>query len=255
MALTGLFFVIALIYACVGFGGGSAYTALLALQGINYQTLPIIALTCNIVVVCGGVWHFSKNKHLNIRETLPWISLSIPAAWAGGFISISEDIFLGLLGSVLFLSGIKMCMPLKASSKEAPNNKSTVFKKLAYHPPIIGASLGFIAGLTGVGGGVFLAPTLHFLKYGDSKKISGICSLFILVNSTFGLLGHIMKAGSLEIISSTLATYWMLLPAVLIGGQIGSWLGSSRIPVSAVKRLTALLVLYVSIKLLSRSFF
>jgi uncharacterized membrane protein YfcA len=251
MALAGLFFIIALIYACVGFGGGSTYTAVLALQGVDYQALPVIALTCNIIVVCGGVWHFSKNKHLNIVKAFPWISLSIPAAWAGGFIQVSENLYIGLLGSVLFLSAIKMFIPIKNKESHSLNAQKSPIRNSPFVPPIIGASLGFIAGLTGIGGGIFLAPVLHLTQYGNSKTISGTCSLFILVNSIFGLLGQSMKIGNIEILSSTFFTYWMLLPAVFIGGQIGSWLGSSRIPVNMVKKLTALLILYVSLKLLS----
>ena len=244
MLLAVLFFITALLYACVGFGGGSTYNALLVLSGTDYRVLPFIALTCNIIVVSGGVWHFSRERHIDVRKILPWIILSVPAAWIGGYVEVPEKSFIGLLGSVLFLSGIKMFWPEKESALLQPARKTAPFVA-----PLIGGSLGFIAGLTGIGGGIFLAPVLHFLRWSDSRNIAGTCSLFILLNSLSGLAGQAMKLGETEILPLALS-YWYLLPAVLIGGQIGSWTGSSRINPDIIKKLTALLVLYVSIRLL-----
>lgn len=251
MVLAFLFFMTALLYACIGFGGGSTYNALLVLNETEYRIIPLIALTCNIIVVSGGVWHFSRHKHIKIVQILPWVILSIPAAWLGGYIKIPETVFIGVLGCALLLSGIKMLWPEKEAFSLRSQNRSALAGSPLI-PPVIGASLGFLAGMTGIGGGIFLAPVLHLLRWSEPKNIAGICSLFILVNSLSGLIGQGMKLGSTGLLASAVGSYWYLLPAVLIGGQIGSWLGSSRINVGAVKNLTALLILYVAVRLLWR---
>ncbi|MGN7439406.1 MAG: sulfite exporter TauE/SafE family protein [Alcanivorax sp.] len=249
MYLAVLFFITALLYACVGFGGGSTYNALLVLAETDYRIIPILALTCNIIVVSGGVWHFSKTKHIKLSQVFPWIILSIPAAWLGGYMTVPETVFVGILGCALLLSGIKMLLPEKEIFFLQPQTHFA-WAKSSFVPPIVGASLGFLAGITGIGGGIFLAPVLHLLRWGDSKNIAGTCSLFILVNSLSGLAGQGMKLENTGLLISTVGAYWYLFPAVLVGGQIGSWMGSSRINVNAVKKLTALLILYVSIRLL-----
>ncbi|MFK7867015.1 MAG: sulfite exporter TauE/SafE family protein [Alphaproteobacteria bacterium] len=250
--LTALFFVTALIYACVGFGGGSTYNALLVLNDTDYRILPFIALGCNIIVVSGGVWHFARAGHIKLNHILPWIVFSVPAAWLGGFITVSESIFIGLLGGALLLSGVKMLWP----DKHEPTQTKAAIKPVSsyYVPLLVGLILGFIAGLTGIGGGIFLAPILHFVRWSNSKNIAGACSLFILVNSCAGIIGQMMKINDSGFIFSALSSYWLLLIAVLIGGQIGSWLGALKINMRAVKMLTALLILYVAIRLLHSLF-
>jgi len=246
MLLAVLFFITALLYACVGFGGGSTYNALLVLSETDYRLLPFIALTCNIIVVSGGVWHFSRGRHIDIRKILPWVIISVPAAWLGGYIAVPEKVFIGLLGSLLLLSGIKMLWPEKDSTLLQQTKKTFPFV-----PPLIGGALGFVAGLTGIGGGIFLAPVLHLLRWSEPRNIAGTCSLFILVNSLSGLVGQTMKLGEINILPLALS-YWYLLPTVLVGGQIGSWMGAERINSAVIKKLTALLILYVSIRLLFR---
>lgn len=251
MVLAFLFFITALIYACVGFGGGSTYNALLILNETEYRIIPFIALTCNIIVVSSGVWHFSRHKHIKIEQILPWIILSIPAAWIGGYIKVPESVFIGVLGSALLLSGIKMLW-LEKEVFSLPSQNRSALVGSPFIPPVVGASLGFLAGMTGIGGGIFLAPILHLLRWSDPKNIAGTCSLFILVNSLFGLIGQSMKLDTFRLLQSAVSSYWMVLPAVLIGGQIGSWLGASQINVRVVKNLTALLILYIAVRLLYR---
>ena len=118
-------------------------------------------------------------------------------------------------------------------------------------PVIFGTSLGLLAGITGIGGGIFLAPVLHFMRWGNAKQIAGACAFFILVNSLAGLIGQSLKIEDIALFSA-LSPYWILLPAVLIGGQIGSWLGAVQINMSMVKKMTALLILYVSVRLIMK---
>jgi len=243
-----LFLVTALLYASVGFGGGSTYNALLVLQGADYRILPAIALICNIIVVTGGVWRFWQAGHLPLRRLAPWIIASLPAAWIGGRIPISELQFIGVLGFSLLGAGLHLAFG---------ERKGNAGAEIKTTPPLLagaaGAGLGLISGLAGIGGGVFLAPLLYMQRWGSPKEIAGACSFFILVNSAAGLAGQMMKlndTGAMTLI----APYWLLFAAVLIGGQIGSRLGAVGLPSQTIRRLTAILILYVSMRLLFRWF-
>ncbi len=242
--LTLAFLVTSFLYACVGFGGGSTYNALLVLADTNYKTIPFLSLLCNIIVVSGGVWHFSREGHLQTHRVLPWIVFSIPASFLGGLIPVPEMFFTGLLGFALLFSGIRLLLPEK--------NQILLRSNMAYHrwlAPSLGTLLGALAGITGIGGGIFLAPILHLLRWGNAKQVAGTCALFILVNSVAGIAGQTIKAES-SALPSLLLPYWALLPAVFIGGQIGSWLGASKINTIMVKKMTAILILYVAAKLI-----
>ncbi|WND03564.1 sulfite exporter TauE/SafE family protein [Temperatibacter marinus] len=245
-SLIGLFFLTALLYAMVGFGGGSTYNALLLLDNTPYEAIPFIALLCNLLVVGGGVWHFSNQGHLSLSRGLPWIIFSVPSAFVGGLIPLSEDVFIGFLGLALLLSGLKMLLPeLKASHQsERPYR--------LYIPLFTGSGLGLVAGITGIGGGIFLAPILYFLRWGSPKQIAGLCSLFILVNSLSGLVGQGLKLQAYENLLPLIETYWLLFPTVVIGGQIGSRLTLYKIKASFLQKMTALLILYVALRLLWR---
>lgn len=242
-----LFFITAALYASIGFGGGSTYSALLVLHGTDYRILPLIALVCNVLVVTGGVFRFWRSRQLSIKRMTPFLATSIPFAWLGGRLPVSEQVFVGLLGTALLLSGLHL-----AFSKTPETSEST---RATSVPPWVnlatGASIGLISGLVGVGGGIFLAPILYFQNWGTPRQIAAASSLFILVNSISGLLGQIMKLQDADLVHLA-APYWPLLPAVLVGGQIGSWLASTRLQPGIIKRLTALLILYVAVRLLYR---
>jgi len=244
MALLALaFFITALLYASVGFGGGSTYNALLVLGQADYRILPAIALLCNIIVVAGGVWRFGGAGHLRLRRIAPFVLTSVPLAWVGGRLAVSEELFVGLLGATLAAAGLRMIFQREHIATDPPSDQPVWLAAL------IGAGLGFLSGLVGIGGGIFLAPILHFLRWDTAKAIAGACSFFILVNSLSGLAGQLMKLGDMQLINR-LADYWMVFPAVLIGGQIGSRLGASGLSETLLRRITAALVLYVAARLL-----
>ncbi|WP_375206169.1 sulfite exporter TauE/SafE family protein [Hyphococcus sp.] len=240
-----LFFFTAALYASVGFGGGSTYNALLVLAGVDYRILPTIALACNIIVVAGGSYAFARSGHLRLKRIAPFLITSVPAAWAGGRIPVSETIFIGVLGFSLLVAGLHLAFD---RNRDLDGDMKSAAPWLAW---AAGGLIGFISGLVGIGGGIFLAPVLYFIRWGKPKEIAGACSLFILANSLSGLTGQLMKLGDIEALSM-LGAYWMLFPAVLIGGQIGSRLANAGLSSFAIKRLTAVLILYVSVRLLLR---
>lgn len=251
LGLAILFLATALLYASVGFGGGSTYTALLVLAGTDYRIIPIIALGCNIVVVAGGVYRFGREGFLQVKPLLPFLITSLPAAWVGGQLSLSETAFTVLLGTTLLVAGIYMLMA--RSGPEDLLGQSVARPIPAGLAAIIGAFLGGMAGLIGIGGGIFLAPLLYILRWGSARQIAAACSLFILVNSIAGLSGQVTKLG---LTSSVIiwSQYWPLLIFVLIGGYIGSHLGATKLKPQYVRGLTGMLVIYVAIRLLSQLF-
>ncbi len=242
--LAALFFITAVLYAAVGFGGGSTYNALLVLNGTDYRILPAIALTCNIVVVSGGVWRFSSGRFLKFRAIAPFLAAAIPAAWLGGRTPVSETLFVGLLGAALLASGVRLALQPGAGETTGDARAGSVWSALP-----VGGAIGLLAGLVGIGGGIFLAPVLYFLRWGTPREIAAGCSLFILVSSLAGLSGQVAKLQDLSILATAL-DYWMLPLVVFVGGQIGSWAATRGLEPGWVKRLTAILILYVAARLI-----
>ncbi|MEQ1551556.1 sulfite exporter TauE/SafE family protein [Sphingorhabdus sp.] len=235
-----LFGLIALIYASVGFGGGSTFTALLTLTGIEPRLIPVISLCCNIVVVTGGTIHFWRAGLIDWKTVLPLLVVSAPLAFLGGLTPLKETTFLLILGSSLLLSAVALIVP----QEKLPRVKLP-------KPVIFGLSgaVGLLAGLSGIGGGIFMAPVLHLIRWADAKRVAAFASLYILVNSMAGLAGQLLKGG-MDAVTQPAAVFWPLLLAVLIGGQIGSQIGIKLLSPIWLRRITALLVGYAAIRLL-----
>lgn len=246
--LAGLFFLTACLYASVGFGGGSTYTALLVISGTDYRLVPVIALICNILVVTGNVTRYSRAGLIDFKRILPLVITSIPAAWIGGRLNISETVFIGLLWVALLIAGLRLVFDRKPST-DTGHPKS--YRK--FLNPVIGGGIGFYSGLVGIGGGIFLAPVLHFLRWGSALQIAATCSLFIFVNSLSGIWGQMIKLDSLSKLGDVV-TYWPLIPAVIIGGLIGNYMGVTRFSDTHLKRLTGALILLVALRLAWRWF-
>ncbi|MFL0671942.1 MAG: sulfite exporter TauE/SafE family protein [Erythrobacter sp.] len=236
------FLVTALLYASVGFGGGSTYAALLALSGLDYRLLPLVALACNIVVVAGGSIRFARAGVTPWRRAGLLIALGAPAAFVGGLTPIKEATFLALLGVSLVLTSLAMLIPLRDANADAPGPLARYFTVLA-------VPLGYLAGLVGIGGGIFLSPLLHLVRWHGARQIAATASLFILVNSLFGLAGQLLKNGP-GAFGTAIGASLPLLIAVVIGGQVGSLLALWVLPVQWIRWLTALLVLIVGVRLL-----
>ncbi|MEM9309975.1 MAG: sulfite exporter TauE/SafE family protein [Pseudomonadota bacterium] len=242
LTLALAFLVTALLYASVGFGGGSTYAALLAWYGLDYRLLPIVALACNIVVVAGSTVRFARAGVTPWRSALVLTALAAPAALMGGLTPIDEASFLVLLGASLILTGVAMFLPTSEERAEQPT-------RLAKLAPFLAAPVGYLAGLVGIGGGIFLAPLLHLGRWNNARAIAATASVFILVNSLFGLLGQLLKQGPAAL-GGAVGAALPLLIAVAVGGQVGSLFAVRILPVRWVRWLTALLVVVVGVRLL-----
>lgn len=242
VVMTPLFFLTGFVYAMGGLAGGSTYLALLVLFQYPYGSIPKIALLCNLIVSAGGTWHFVKARHLDLKRVLPFLITSIPAAYLGGRIPIGKEIFTLLLGLSLTAAAARLLILDRAlEALKAPDFRNTWAVGLP-----VGAALGFFSGLVGIGGGIFLAPVLLFLRWAGPRQAAAAASLFILVNSTSGLLGQFTKGG----IDIPTAHIVPLVASAFLGGQIGSRVGTGRIPSLALQRITGFLILTVALRLL-----
>lgn len=245
LALALLFLLTATIYASVGFGGGSTYNALLVLANTDYRVLPSVALLCNLIVVTGGTWQYRRSGDLSFTFALPFVALSIPMAWLGGTVPLPRETFVVLLGLSLSAAGLMMWFQ-PAQAKPAPPGSPRV-SWLVGLP--VGGAVGLLSGMVGIGGGIFLAPFLHLLRLAEPRRIAATSSFFIMVNSVAGLVGQTMKHGTVSHLDR-LAQYVWLAIAVFVGGQIGSRLSTRALSNRMLRRLTAVLVLYVAGRLL-----
>lgn len=245
LALTFLF--TAALYASAGFGGGSTYTALLVVSGAPFYAIPIISLLCNICVVAGNSIRYLRAGILKFSYVWPLLSFSIPAAFVGGRIEVSEVLFLGLLWVALLIAGVRMILIRDMSEAGIISAQNTAQAGRLKHA-LIGGAIGFYSGLVGIGGGIFLAPVLYRLRWGRAQEIAAMCSVFILVNSAASLTGQVFKAHALNLVSDVVP-YWPLIIAVVIGGTAGNMLSLRRFKQRHLRRITGLLILVVAIRL------
>lgn len=240
------FFSIAILYASVGFGGGSSYLAILAFTTLAFTQIRATALLCNIVVVAGNVYLYQKEKQINWKKIAPLLLFSIPMAYVGGSLKISKEFFFILLGVSLFFAAVFLWLSKETSAKINSNSKTTFLINATY-----GGFVGFISGVVGIGGGIFLAPLLHLTRWNVPKKIAATASIFIFVNSIAGLLGQ--YGNSNFIIDWNLTV--VLLITVFIGGQIGNRTSTVYFSALQLKKGTALLIAFVSIRILWKYLF
>lgn len=235
------FLATALLYAIAGFGGGSTYTALLVLFGTDYRAVPILSLACNIIVVSAGTWRFAREGHLDLRRACPLFVTSVPAAWIGGHWMVEKEMFLWLLAGSLLVAGLTMLLqPYWRREVVAASGPRWI-------EPVAGGGLGLLAGLVGIGGGIFLAPLLYLLRWDSPRRIAATCAAFILVNSLAGLAGQASKG--IAATAAVIGEHGLLFPAVLVGGLVGAGLGARRIGPDWVRIVTACLILYVAVRL------
>lgn len=241
LVLSLLFALTAALYASVGFAGGSTYNALLALAGVDYRVFPIVALVCNLIVATGGTIRFARAELVPWRRLIPLLALSMPAAWIGGMLPVSKQLFLMLLGGSLLVASILLFIQREREVDE---------RRFPFLGPALAAPIGLLSGIVGIGGGIFLAPVLHLIGWDKAKRVAAAASVFILANSIAGLGGQLTKIADRPDLIKAATSYWPLALAVLVGGQIGSRIGVELLPALWLRRLTAALILYVAIRLL-----
>jgi len=239
--LSFLFFLTALLYSSVGFGGGSTYLALLLIWGIPYQIFPILALCCNIIVVSGNCFNFIREGNANLKLVAPYLISSIPLAFIGGSVEIEQDTFEILLFIILFVAGFFLILKFKSF-----DDKNENYRKIPNIISIlIGGLIGFVSGIVGIGGGIFLSPVLFLIRAGKAKQIATAASIFILINSIAGVAGQITK----DSILSETYNYWPLFLLVFMGGQFGNFLNIKIFPARILALITSILVIFVALRM------
>ncbi len=241
-----LFFVTAILYSSVGFGGGSTYLALLLIWDVPYYIFPVIALFCNIIVVTGNSINYVRAGNHNLKLLIPFLIGSIPLAFLGGSLIIKKEIFEILLFLVLSTAGILLLVNNRSYKENILiTKKLNIFVSLS-----IGSILGLVSGIIGIGGGIFLSPILFLLKADKPKNIVTTASLFILINSISGILGQMTK----KIVLTEITIYWSLFLSVLIGGLLGNYLNLKIFNNRVLAVITSLLVVFVAIRMGLRIF-
>lgn len=239
-----LFAVVACLYAMAGFGGGSTYIAMLAVSGLPLAGIPVVALTCNLVVTAQGSILLMRRGHAKRELLLPLLGASVPCAFIGGAWRLPESSFILILASALTVAGIALLV----RSRAEPGGAVTPHAPRPAALMMAGAVLGLLAGVTGIGGGIYLAPVMHLRRWAEARTVAACTSVFIALNSASGLAGQLTKGSGLM----AGLPLWLLLScpvAVLVGGRLGSSLLAERIAPGQVRLVTAVLILLVSCRL------
>src|SRR5438874_4994826 len=227
---------IAFLYSSVGHAGASGYIATMTLFGLTATEIRPTALVLNILVAMIGSFQFWRAGYFSWKLFWPFALLSIPAAYAGGYVQPSAGVLRILIGVVLLFSAARLIFRRNDPPETSPPGKPIAVG--------VGAGLGFLSGLTGTGGGIFLTPLLLFCKWAHIRQAAAVSALFILVNSIGGLIGYFSATRSIPSLGLYLA-----VPAIT-GGAIGSYLGSRRLPVRGIATVLATVLTIAGIKLI-----
>ena len=237
LLLSLFIFLVAGLYASVGHGGASGYLALMTLLSMPIATIKPVALMLNIAVSLIAFIQFYRSGFFNKKLFIPLAIASVPAAYAGGMLSIDPHLYKQLLGGLLFISAIRLAMPLKKEVLVVQQFNIVLVV-------MIGASIGFLSGMIGIGGGIILSPLLILVRYSDVKTTSGISALFIFVNSIAGLLGQMNQGIEFSPSMS------VMIAVAIAGGLIGSYIGARQLNISMLKKVLAVVLFIASLKLI-----
>ena len=237
LLLSLFIFLVAGLYASVGHGGASGYLALMTLLSMPIATIKPVALMLNIAVSLIAFIQFYRSGFFNKKLFIPLAIASVPAAYAGGMLSIDPHLYKQLLGGLLFISAIRLAMPLKKEVIVVQHFNIVLVV-------MIGASIGFLSGMIGIGGGIILSPLLILVRYSDVKTTSGISALFIFVNSIAGLLGQMNQGIEFSPSMS------VMIAVAIAGGLIGSYIGARQLNISMLKKVLAVVLFIASLKLI-----
>jgi uncharacterized protein len=227
---------IAFLYSSVGHAGASGYIATMTLFGLAPTVIRPTALVLNILVASIGTFQFWRAGHFSWRLFWPFALLSIPAAYVGGYLQPSASVLRVLIGVVLLFSAARLVLRRGDPPQTVPPSRPVAISA--------GAGLGFLSGLTGTGGGIFLTPLLLFCRWAHIRQAAAVSALFIWVNSMAGLVGYFTKVRSIPSLGLFLAA------AAIIGGIVGSHLGSRRLAVRAISLFLATVLLVAGMKLI-----
>ena len=233
--LTIAIFLVAFLYSSVGHAGASGYIAVMSLFGLSPLVIKPIALALNILVASIASFQFWRSGHFSWRLFWPFALFAIPLAFLGGYINLPTQIFKAIVGIILLFSAVRFLYPSKVESVIKEPKRPIAF--------FSGAGLGFLAGLTGTGGGIFLTPLLLLNQWATVKSAAAVSALFILVNSVAGLLGNL---SSTRLFPSFTA---MFAISAIGGGTLGSYLGSNQFEPIIIKRLLAFVLTIAGLKL------
>ena len=232
-----LLFLVAFLYSSVGHGGASGYLALMAIFSITPEVMKPTALLLNLFVSLTSFIQFYRGKHFNWKVFLQFAITSVPMAYLGGRMALTDDIYKKILGILLLIPIIRFLFfaNIKVEELKKPN---------FYLSLIIGAAIGFLSGLIGIGGGIILSPVLLLLKWSDMKQTAAISALFIFVNSLSGLAGQLQKG-----INFSTDMYGYVAVA-FVGGICGAYFGSLKLKSNVLQQLLAIVLIIASYKLL-----
>ena len=230
--MAGLFFIVAFIYSSVGLGGGSSYTALMAIFGMDTTAIPLISLSLNLFVTSVGSYNFIRNKHARIKLIFPFLISSIPMAYLGGVLKLPKDIFYWILLISLVLVALRIYVWQNTAIKLKIDQKMRIIISL-----IIGSVLGLVAGIVGIGGGIYLVPLIIILGLGSEKEAAACGAVFIWLNSLSGLLSR------LQFNSIDLTSHIPLIAAVMVGGTLGSFMGSFKFSPKVMEKTLGAIIL------------
>ncbi|MEQ8905259.1 MAG: sulfite exporter TauE/SafE family protein [Pseudomonadales bacterium] len=235
--LLGLFFLIALFYSSIGFGGGSSYLAILSLMLTDFYEIRTLALVLNVLVVTIGTIVFLRKRVFNWSLFWPFLLLSIPMAFFGAQLRLTEQVFFIILGIALILAA--MAILAQSIIKKGMSTNLHASKRM-----VLGGAIGMLSGLVGIGGGIFLSPTLNLMKWQNAVTVASLASFFILVNSLAGIMGLVVN----DTFQLNASFAGGIIIAVMLGGLVGSQL-SIKMNLNIIRRLTAILVLYVGVRI------
>ncbi len=224
--LSFLFLIVAFAYSSLGLGGGSSYTALMAIFGVSFLAIPTISLTLNILVTSIGSFNFIRNKHTRLRLIIPFFVSSIPMSYIGGLLKMQKEIFYWILLITLIFVALRIYVWRNTSLKLDIGKTQQIIISL-----VTGSILGLVAGIVGIGGGIYLVPLIIILGLGSEKEAAASGAIFVWVNSMSGLIARFQYN------PINITEFIPLIIVVLIGGTLGSHMGSSRFSPKTMQKL------------------
>jgi uncharacterized membrane protein YfcA len=244
LLIAALIFAVAVLYSTVGHAGASGYLAAMALFNVPHTVMKPTALVLNIIVAAVGTFSFIRAGFFSWRTFWPFAVASIPAAFIGGWVTLPAAVYKAVVGAVLIYSAVRIFFSAKRADDQETHTVPIAIAVLW------GAGIGFLSGLTGVGGGIFLSPLLLLMHWAKTKETSGVSVTFILVNSIAGLLGHGLFSHFANVAAVPRAAF-LWGPMALLGGIIGTELGTRRLPIAGIRRWLSVVLVVAGLKLLS----